>query len=77
MLHEAIREHSMEAGKRVKMEGVGNDLLERISRDPLFAAVHNSLDQLLNPSLFVGIIMRVLHERSRNIHVYFLYRESS
>ena len=57
MLHEAIREHSMEAGKRVKMEGVGNDLLERISRDPLFAAVHNSLDQLLNPSLFVGIIM--------------------
>ena len=29
VLHESIREHSMEAGKRVKMEGASNDLLER------------------------------------------------
>lgn len=30
-LHEAVREHSMEAGKRVKGEGANNDLLERIA----------------------------------------------
>jgi adenylosuccinate lyase len=54
VLHEAIREHSMEAGKRVKMEGAQNDLLDRIAQDPLFAAVHDSLNQLLDPALFVG-----------------------
>lgn len=34
VLHEAIREHSMEAGKRVKMEGARNDLLERSVKRP-------------------------------------------
>ena len=54
ILHEAIRTHSMEAGRRVKEEGADNDLLDRIAADPLFAAVHGSLDSLLDPSLFVG-----------------------
>jgi adenylosuccinate lyase len=54
ILHEAIREHSMESGRRVKEEGVRNDLLERIAADPLFSAVHGSLDALLDPQLFVG-----------------------
>ncbi len=44
----------MESGRRVKEEGQKNDLLERIAADPLFAAVHDSLDTLLDPSLFVG-----------------------
>ena len=54
VLHEAIREHSMAAGRRVKEEGASNDLLARIAQDPLFEAVHAHLDQLLEPSLFVG-----------------------
>ena len=54
VLHEAIREHSMEAGKRVKGEGAANDLLERIAKDDLFKAVHGDLDSLMDPSLFVG-----------------------
>lgn len=54
VLHEAIREHSMAAGRRVKEEGAANDLLERISKDDLFKAVHGSLDQLLDSNLFVG-----------------------
>ena len=54
ILHEAIREHSMAAGRRVKEEGASNDLLERIAKDPLFLAVHNRLDSLLDPNLFVG-----------------------
>ena len=53
-LHESIREHSMAAGMRVKGEGAANDLLERIAGDPAFSAVHGTLEQLLDPSLFIG-----------------------
>lgn len=53
-LHEAIREHSMEAIRRVKEEGVPNDLLNRVKGDPRFAAVHDSLDKLLEPAQFIG-----------------------
>ena len=38
----------------MKGEGKPNDLLERISKDPMFAPVHTTLDQLLDPMLFVG-----------------------
>jgi adenylosuccinate lyase len=44
----------MAAGRRVKEEGASNDLLSRIALDPLFAAVHEHLDQLLDPAKFVG-----------------------
>ncbi|KAL7428778.1 hypothetical protein ACHAXM_001413 [Skeletonema potamos] len=53
-LHEAIRVHSMDAGKVVKGEGKPNDLLERIAKDPLFQAVHSKLDTLVDPMLFIG-----------------------
>ena len=54
ILHEAIREHSMAAGRRVKEEGAANDLLDRIAQDPLFAPVHAHLHELLEPAQFVG-----------------------
>lgn len=54
VLHEAIREHSMQAGRRVKEEGADNDLLQRIAADPLFACIHDSLSSLTEPSLFIG-----------------------
>lgn len=54
ILHEAIREHSMAAGRRVKEEGASNDLLERIAQDPLFAAVHDELSELVDPMRFIG-----------------------
>lgn len=53
-LHEAIREHSMAAGRRVKEEGAPNDLMERIRADPRFEAVHGQLDSLVDPMMFVG-----------------------
>ena len=53
-LHEAIRLHSMDAGKVVKGEGKSNDLLERIAKDPLFKVVHDKLDTLVDPKLFIG-----------------------
>ena len=31
-----------------------NDLLERISKDPLFSAIHQKLDKLVDPRLFSG-----------------------
>lgn len=53
-LHEAIRQHSMAAGARVKDEGLNNDMLQRIADDPLFASVQDELDELCNPAKFVG-----------------------
>lgn len=53
-LHEAIRVHSMDAGAVVKGEGKPNDLMERVAKDPLFAAVHSKLDAMIDPILFVG-----------------------
>ena len=54
ILHEAIRDHSMAAAKRVKVDGAENDLLDRIANDQLFASVHGDLQNLLDPNLFVG-----------------------
>lgn len=53
-LHEAIRVHSMDAGAVVKGEGKPNDLLERVAKDATFSAVHDKLDTLVEPKLFVG-----------------------
>lgn len=53
-LHEAIRVHSMEAARQVKMEGKDNDLLERIAEDPLFSLTLQELRELMDPSLYIG-----------------------
>ena len=53
-LHERIREHSMDAGRRVKVEGKPNDLLERIAADPAFGITMEELRAIMNPKNFVG-----------------------
>ena len=53
-LHEAIRVHSMEAGRVVKAEGKPNDLMERIRNDVAFECIHSKLDSMINPIHFVG-----------------------
>lgn len=53
-LHERIRIHSMEAGKKVKFEGKDNDLIERIISDSYFKLDKEKLLQLLNPKNFIG-----------------------
>lgn len=53
-LHESIRVMSMEAGKRVKMHGEENDLLERIAKDKTFEAVHGKLDSVVDPVAYIG-----------------------
>lgn len=53
-LHELIREHSMEAGKQVKIEGKPNDLVDRILSDPRFNIDKEKLQSVLNPVNFIG-----------------------
>lgn len=53
-LHERIRQHSLAAAKRVKEDGLDNDLLERICGDPLFGLDRSELDGLLNPEDYTG-----------------------
>ncbi len=53
-LHEAIRTHSMAAGRRVKEEGADNDLLDRLAGDPVFAKVRAQLSTLTDASRFTG-----------------------
>jgi adenylosuccinate lyase len=53
-IHERIRVHSMEAGKRVKLEGKPNDLLDRIAADPQFHMSRNDIEKILNVNEFIG-----------------------
>ena len=53
-LHEVIRENSMEAARRVKVEGADNDLLDRLRSAEAFAPIRDEFDSLLDPKTFVG-----------------------
>ena len=53
-LHERIRVHSMESARRVKQGDGVNDLLERIAGDPSFGVTLRQLEDMLNPSAYVG-----------------------
>lgn len=53
-LHEVIREHSMAAARRIKEEGLPNDLIQRIKADEKFNAIKDEIDGLLDPIKFVG-----------------------
>lgn len=53
-LHEKIRELSMEAGRRVKVEGKDNNLLELIAREPMFMTTAEELAETMDPSRYTG-----------------------
>jgi len=53
-LHERIRQHSLAASKRVKEEGLENDLLERICADKTFGLDRSEIDSLLEPEKYTG-----------------------
>jgi len=52
--HERIRVWSHQAAAVVKQEGGDNDLIERVRADSYFAPIHARLDELLDPSSFIG-----------------------
>lgn len=53
-LHERIRQHSMAAGKRVKEEGLSNDLIDRIAADPIFGLTKEEIEAELDPKAYIG-----------------------
>lgn len=53
-LHEKIRQYSMDAAKRVKQEGLDNDLCEKIAADPDFMISKEEMDAIMNPENFTG-----------------------
>jgi adenylosuccinate lyase len=53
-IHEKIRVHSMEASKKVKMEGKENDLIARILNDNTLKLDKSKLKEVLNPKNFIG-----------------------
>ncbi len=53
-LHERIRIHSIAAGKRIKEEGLDNDLITRIANDPMFGVSEEEVLANLNPADYTG-----------------------
>ena len=51
-IHERIRVHSRAAARRVKTEGLDNDLLKRLAADPAFDGVN--IREITDPRRFVG-----------------------
>ncbi|MCR4644653.1 MAG: adenylosuccinate lyase [Oscillospiraceae bacterium] len=53
-LHEKIRQYSMQAGARVKQEGLDNNLCELILADPMFMISREEMDAIMAPENFIG-----------------------
>jgi adenylosuccinate lyase len=53
-LHEKIRVFSMEAGRRVKEEGLDNNLIELIRQDSEFKLTSEEIDILMDARNFIG-----------------------
>lgn len=66
-LHELIREHSIAAGKRVKEEGLDNDLIERIASDPRFGLSRDEIVTNLDPKNYTGRSERQVEEFIRDV----------
>ena len=54
-LHEVIRTHSLAVAQAMAEQGVANDLLDRLTRDPAFRTLHVTLgSDELDPAAYVG-----------------------
>ena len=53
-LHEHFRVASIEAGRRIKQEGKGNELLTLLAADPAWNMTEAELKDLLDPTRFTG-----------------------
>lgn len=54
VIHERIRQLSMEAGHTVKELGLPNDLMDRIAADPAFGLTREELEAHLDPKAYIG-----------------------
>ncbi len=53
-LHEAIRRHSVDTAKNIKLNGGANDLLDRISNDESFGLTREEIDAIVDVKRFTG-----------------------
>lgn len=53
-LHEAIRECSMEAAAHVKIDGLENDLIERLKAKDAFKPFKDLIDKAMDAKLYIG-----------------------
>jgi len=53
-LHEIIRVYSMESAKRVKEEGLNNDLIDRIKNDSSFLMTEEEILSIIDAEKFIG-----------------------
>ena len=53
-LHEKIRVYSMEASTRVKRDGLSNNLIENIAKDPAFNMSLEEINSVLKPENYIG-----------------------
>lgn len=60
--HEKIRQLSVETGIRIKKDGLDNNLIERIRTDEYFSPIHCDLEQITNPSKFIGTAVHQVNE---------------
>jgi adenylosuccinate lyase len=51
-VHEALRKHAVTSARRVKEQGLPNDLVERMKSEPLLYGV--DIDEMLNAQAYVG-----------------------
>ncbi len=53
-LHEKIRQHSVAAASRIKIDGLSNDLVDRIAADESFNMSKDEIIEILKPENFIG-----------------------
>ncbi|WP_185849933.1 adenylosuccinate lyase [Blattabacterium cuenoti] len=53
-IHERIRIHSMNTNSKIKLEGKGNDFVQRILDDKKIPINEEKINQILNPNNFIG-----------------------
>lgn len=61
-LHEKLRVHSLDAAKRVKEEGLENDLIDRVCADASFGLERAEIEAVLQPIHFVGRSVQQVEE---------------
>ena len=54
-IHEAIRRHSVEVTRQIKLNGARNDLFDRILNDPVFGLTREDLEEICDVNKFTGL----------------------
>lgn len=54
VLHEAIRQHSVEAVKQIKLNGAKNNLIKRIVEDKTFNITEKEINDIMSAENFIG-----------------------